>query len=61
MVVLLAALVLGGLAWLIAPEGGATTATRIDDTPPRLPERPFGGKPVPAGEASRRAGSWCPG
>jgi ABC-2 type transport system ATP-binding protein len=50
MVVLLAALVLGGLAWLISRQRGATTATRIDDPPPRLPERPFGGKPVPAGK-----------
>ena len=50
MVVLLAALVLGGLAWLISRKRGATTAARIDGPPPRLPERPFGGKPVPAGK-----------
>jgi ABC-2 type transport system ATP-binding protein len=50
MVVLLAALVLGGLAWLISRKRGATTAARIDGTPPRLPERPFGGKKVPAGK-----------
>ena len=50
MVVLLAALVLGGLAWLISRKRGTTTAARIDGAPPRLPERPFGGKPVPAGK-----------
>ena len=50
MVVLLAALVLGALAWLISRKRGATTAARIDGAPPRLPERPFGGKPVPAGK-----------
>ena len=50
MVVLLAALVLGGLAWLVSRKRGATTAARIDGAPPRLPERPFGGKPVPAGK-----------
>jgi ABC-2 type transport system ATP-binding protein len=50
MVVLLAALVLGGLAWLISRKRGATTAARINGTAPRLPERPFGGKPVPAGK-----------
>jgi ABC-2 type transport system ATP-binding protein len=49
MVVLLA-LVLGGLAWLISRKRGATTAARADSVPPRLPERPFGGKPVPAGK-----------
>ena len=50
MVVLLAALVLGGLAWLISRKRGATTAARIDGAPPRPPERPFGGQPVPAGQ-----------
>ena len=50
MVVLLAALVLGGLAWLISRKRGAATAARIDGIPPGLPERPFGGKPVPAGK-----------
>ena len=50
MIVLLGALVLGGLAWLISRNRGATTAARIDGAPPRLPERPFGGKPVPAGK-----------
>ena len=50
MVVLLGALVLGGLAWLISHKRGATTAARIDGAPPRLPERPFGGKPVPPGK-----------
>jgi ABC-type Na+ transport system ATPase subunit NatA len=49
MVVLLA-LVLGGLAWLISRKRGAATAARADSVPPRLPERPFGGKPVPAGK-----------
>ena len=50
MVVLLGALVLGGLAWLISHKRGAASAARIDSAPPRLPERPFGGKPVPAGK-----------
>ena len=50
MVVLLAALVLGGLAWLISRKRGAATSARVDSAPPRLPERPFGGKPVPAGK-----------
>jgi ABC-2 type transport system ATP-binding protein len=50
MVVLLAALVLGGLAWLISRRRGAATAARIDGPPPRLPERPFGGRLVPAGK-----------
>jgi ABC-2 type transport system ATP-binding protein len=50
MVVVLAALVLGGLAWLVSRKRGAATAARIDGAPPRLPERPFGGKPVPAGK-----------
>jgi ABC-type multidrug transport system fused ATPase/permease subunit len=50
MVVLLAAVVLGGLAWLISHKRGAATAARIDGTPPRLPERPFGGTPIPAGK-----------
>jgi ABC-2 type transport system ATP-binding protein len=50
MVVLLAAVVLGGLAWLLSRKRGATTAARIDGPSPRLPERPFGGKPVPAGK-----------
>jgi ABC-2 type transport system ATP-binding protein len=49
MVVLLGALVLG-LAWLIAHKRGAAAAARIDDAPLGLPERPFGGKPVPAGK-----------
>jgi ABC-2 type transport system ATP-binding protein len=49
MVVLLA-LVLGGLAWLISRKRGAATAAGADSVPPRLPERPFGGKPVPAGK-----------
>jgi ABC-2 type transport system ATP-binding protein len=49
MVVLLA-VVLGGLAWLISRKRGAATAARADSVPPRLPERPFGGKPVPAGK-----------
>ncbi len=50
MVVLLAAIVFGGLAWLISRRRGATMAARLDGTPPRLPERPFGGRPVPAGK-----------
>ena len=50
MVVLLGAFVLGGLAWLISRRRGATAAARIDGAPPMLPERPFGGKPVPAGK-----------
>ena len=50
MVVLLAAVVLGGLAWLISRKRGATTAARINGTAPTLPDRPFGGKPVPAGK-----------
>ena len=47
MVVLLGALVLGGLAWLISHRRGTTTAARNDGAPLRLPARPFGGKPVP--------------
>ena len=50
MVVLLAALVLGGLAWLISRKRGATTPAQVDGTSPGLPERPFGGKQVPAGK-----------
>jgi ABC-2 type transport system ATP-binding protein len=50
MMVILLALVLGGLAWLISRKRGAATAARADSVPPRLPERPFGGKPVPAGK-----------
>jgi ABC-2 type transport system ATP-binding protein len=50
MVVLLGALVLGGLAWLISRKRGATAAGQIDGAPPGLPARPFGGKPVPAGK-----------
>jgi ABC-2 type transport system ATP-binding protein len=50
MLVLLAALVFGGLVWLISRKRGATTSTRIDGAPPRLPDRPFGGTPVPAGK-----------
>ncbi len=50
MVVLLGALVLGGLAWLISRNRSAATAARVDGGPLRLPERPFGGKPVPAGK-----------
>jgi ABC-2 type transport system ATP-binding protein len=42
--------VLGGLAWLISRKRGAATAARADSVPPRLPERPFGGKPVSAGK-----------
>jgi ABC-2 type transport system ATP-binding protein len=50
MVILLAALVLGGLVWLVsrgrggdAPAGGAQAGVAA----PGLPDRPFGGKPVP--------------
>ena len=51
MVVLLAALVLGGLAWLISRNrGGVTPRIRIDGASPGLPDRPFGGKTIPAGE-----------
>jgi ABC-2 type transport system ATP-binding protein len=51
MVVLLAALVLGGVAWLISRNrGGVTPPVRIDGVPPGLPDRPFGGKPIPAGQ-----------
>jgi ABC-2 type transport system ATP-binding protein len=49
MVILLAAL-LGGLVWLISRLRGGATSTRIEGAPPRLPDRPFGGKPVPAGK-----------
>jgi ABC-2 type transport system ATP-binding protein len=48
MVILLAALILGGLAWLISRNRGGAAPARIDEVPPGLPERPFGGKPVPA-------------
>jgi ABC-2 type transport system ATP-binding protein len=50
MVILLAAVVLGGLAWLISRQRGGATSTRIESVPSRLPDRPFGGKPVPAGK-----------
>jgi ABC-2 type transport system ATP-binding protein len=50
MIVLLGALVLGGLAWLMSHKRGAAAASRIDGAPLGLPERPFGGKPVPAGK-----------
>jgi ABC-2 type transport system ATP-binding protein len=49
MIVLLGALVLGGLAWLISHKRAATAA-RIDGGSLGLPERTFGGKPVPAGK-----------
>ena len=48
MVVLLGALVVGGLAWLISRHRGAAAAARIDGAAPGLPKRPFGGKAVPA-------------
>jgi hypothetical protein len=60
MVVLLAALVLGGLAWLISRKRGTTTAARIDGAPPRLPERPFGESRSPQG-SSPMDGSSFPG
>jgi len=50
MVIVLAAVVLGGLAWLISRQRGGAASTRIESAPSRLPDRPFGGKPVPAGE-----------
>ena len=48
MVVLLAALVLGGLAWLWQRNGGIGTSARIADVPLRSPGRVSGGRPVPA-------------
>ena len=50
MVVLLAALVLGGLAWLWQRNGGSGTPGRIADVPLRSPGRVSGGRPVPAGQ-----------
>jgi ABC-2 type transport system ATP-binding protein len=47
--ILLVAVVFGGLAWLIARQRGGTASSRVESAPPRLPDRPFGGKPVPAG------------
>lgn len=51
MVILLAALVLGGLGWL-AWRGRGSDA-RAGDPPLRLPARPLGGKPVPRERLSR--------
>ena len=48
MVILLAAAVFGGLAWLMSRHRGGAMSTRIEGAPPRLPDRPFGGKPIPA-------------
>jgi len=45
MVILLAALVLGGLGWLAWRGHGRDT--RTGDQPLRLPARPLGGKPIP--------------
>jgi ABC-2 type transport system ATP-binding protein len=49
MVVLLAVLVLGGLAWLWQRNGGSGTPARIVDVPLRSPGRASGGRPIPAG------------
>jgi ABC-type multidrug transport system fused ATPase/permease subunit len=50
MVILLAALLFGGLAWLISRHRGGATPLRVDGAPPRLPDRPFGGRVIPAGK-----------
>ena len=45
MVILLAALVLGGLAWLAWRNRG--NDARAGGAPPGFPDRPFGGEPIP--------------
>jgi len=49
MVILIAVLVLGGLAWLWQRNGGNGGSARVLDVPLRSPGRPTGGRPVPAG------------
>jgi ABC-2 type transport system ATP-binding protein len=49
MIVLIAVLVLGGLAWLWQRNGGSGTPARIVDVPLRSPGRASGGRPIPAG------------
>ncbi len=50
MVILLAALVLGGLAWMWQRNRSNGTSARLPDVLLRSPARPSGGRPIPAGQ-----------
>ncbi len=49
MVILLAVLALGGLAWMWQRNRGNGISARLLDVPLRSPGRPSGGRPIPAG------------
>lgn len=50
MVILLAAVAVAGLVWLLRGKGGGSAPARIDSGGPGWPSRPFGGRPIPAGQ-----------